>query len=101
MYLLLSYLARRRLADLESTVLEQLRQRQRAFGRANLGVLHAVIDRHVVQGRPFDRIVSERTFGALWQALLSPGRPCGNLLRLGWSLLPSRAWLRGALTGRA
>jgi hypothetical protein len=97
-YLLLTYLARRGLTDIEPTVLEGLRRGQRSFGRANLAALHAVIDRHVLQGRPFDRVVSERTFGILWQALLSPGRPSRNMLRLGWNLLPSRAWLVRALT---
>ena len=50
---------------------------------------------------PFDRIVSERTFGIVWEELLSPGRPSGNLLRLGWSLLPSRGWWARTLTHRA
>jgi hypothetical protein len=100
-YLLLTYLARRGLADLDPSILEGLRRRQRSFGRANLAALHAVIDRHVVEGRPFDRVVSERTFGILWQTLLSPGRSSRNMLRLGWRLLPSRAWLTRALTDRA
>jgi hypothetical protein len=100
-YLLLDYLARRGLVDLEPNVLEGLRRRQRSLGRANLAALHAVIDRHVVEGRPFDRIVSERSFGIIWAQLLSPGRPSRNALRLGWSLLPSRDWWARTLTGRA
>jgi hypothetical protein len=100
-YLLLSYLAHRGLADLESNILPELRRRQRSLARANLATLHAVIDRHVVEGRPFDRIVSERTFGIVWEELLSPGKSSGNLLRLGWSLLPSRGWWARTLTNRA
>jgi hypothetical protein len=100
-YLLLTYLAQRGLADLEPNVLPELRRRQRSLARANLATLHAVIDRHVVEGRPFDRIVSERTFGIAWQQLLSPGKASGNLLRLGWSLLPSRGWWARVLTNRA
>jgi Uncharacterised nucleotidyltransferase len=99
--LLLTYLHRRRLTDLSPGIVESLWHRQRLFGRANLGALHAVIDRHVVGGRPFDRVVSARTFRILWEALLSPGGPSQNLLRLAWSLLPSRNWLRRAVTGRA
>lgn len=100
-YLLLTYLAQRGLADLEPNVLPELRRRQRSLARANLATLHAVIDRHAVEGRPFDRIVSERTFGIVWEELLSPGKASGNLLRLGWSLLPSRGWWARTLTNRA
>jgi hypothetical protein len=99
-YLMLTYLAQRGLADLEPNVLPELRRRQRSLARANLATLHAVIDRHVVEGRPFDRIVSERTFGIVWEELLSPGSSSRNLLRLGWSLLPSRGWWARALTNR-
>jgi len=99
--LLLTYLAERGLVDVEPGVIAEVRQRQRLLGRASLAALHLVLDRHVVQGRPFDRIVSERTFGILWEALLSPGRPAGNFLRLGWSLLPSRSWWARALGHRA
>src|SRR5262245_8492002 len=76
-------------------------RRQRSFGRANLQVLHAVLDRHVLEGRPFDRLVSERSFGIVWGTLLTPGRPARNLLALGWNLLPSRSWLLRAVTRRA
>ncbi len=100
-YVLLTYLARRGLADLEPEALPGLFRRQRSFGRTNLRVLHTVIDRYVVDGRKFGRVVSERNFGIIWQALLSPGRPSRNMLELGWNLLPSRAWLARALTPRA
>jgi len=93
-HLLLSYLARRGLADVDPTVLDQLAGRQRTLGPASLGVLHALLDRYVMAGRPFDRLVSARTFGLLWPTLLSPGRPSGNALRLGWRLLPSSGWVR-------
>jgi hypothetical protein len=99
-YLLLSYLAHRGLANLEPNVLGELRRRQRSLGRASLAALHAVIDRHVVEGRPFDRIVSERTFGIIWGELLAPRSPSGNMVGLGWSLLPSRGWWNRALTNR-
>jgi hypothetical protein len=93
-YLLLTYLASRSLADLEPKILEEIWDRQRSFGRANLAALHAVLDRHVVAGRPFDRMVSERTFVRLWRAFLSPGRPSANAIKFGWDLLPSRHWFR-------
>jgi hypothetical protein len=93
-HLLLSYLTRRGFADVDPAILDELAHRQRTLGRASLSVLHAVLDRYVVAGRPFDSLVSARTFGLLWPTLLSPGRPTGNALRLGWRLLPSSGWVR-------
>jgi Uncharacterised nucleotidyltransferase len=98
--LLLTYLVRRRLIDVDPAVLDTLFRHQRSFGRANLQALHAVLDRHVVEGRPFDRLVSERSFGVVWRTLLTPGRPSRNLLALGWNLLPSRGWFADAVARR-
>lgn len=98
--LLLTYVHRRRLADIDADILREVLRRQRSFGRAGLSALHAVIDRYVVDGREFSRLMRERNFGVIWQALLSPGPPSRNLLTLFWNLLPSRTWLARFLTGR-
>ncbi len=91
--LLVTYLVRHRLADVDPAVLRALYDRQRSFGWANLRALHAAIERHVVEGRELGGIMSDRTFGIVWGTLLSPGRPWENLLALGWNLLPSRGWV--------
>jgi len=52
-YLLLSYLDRHRLTDIAPGVLHEFFLRQRAFGRTNLAILHALLDRYVADGREF------------------------------------------------
>jgi hypothetical protein len=99
-YLLLTYLARRRLVDLDAQTLGQLFRRQRAFGRATLRAAHAVIDRYVVGGREFGSLMTERNFGIVWDTLLAPGPPSRNVLAMVRGLLPSRAWLARAVGTR-
>jgi hypothetical protein len=101
--LLLTYLHRRRLADIDVDILREVLRRQRSFGRARVSALHAMIDRYVVDGRDggeFSRLMRERNFNVIWRALLSPGPLSRNLLTLFWNLLPSRNWLARSLTGR-
>ena len=80
-------------------VLQELFVRQQSFGRANLKVLHALLDRYVTEGREFGALVSARNFGILWRDLQWPNSPSGNVLRALWSLRPSRAWPRRSLGG--
>jgi hypothetical protein len=100
-YLLLTYLRRHRLAEVDPDVLRGVARRQRSFGPATLGILHAIIDRYVVEGRPLGALMSARSFEITWKALLSAGPPSRNLLALAWRLLPSRSWLARSLERRA
>jgi hypothetical protein len=97
LYLLLTYFRRHRLAAVDPAVLRAVAARQRAFGTANLAILHAIVDRYVVGGRPLGRLMSQRNFDIVWTTLLSPGRPSQNLGRALWTLMPSRAWLARTL----
>lgn len=96
-YVLLSYLSRHQLIRLPSEVLHELFARQRSFGRANLRVLHTLLDRYITEGREFDVLVSARNFDVLWTNLARPGTPARNVLRAVWSLRPSRVWLKRTL----
>ncbi len=87
-YLLLSYLARHHLVDIEPGVLDNLFRRQRSFGRTNLAVLHSILDRYVVDGYQFSWLRSERNVNRVWNNLLLPGRPSRNALLGLWYLLP-------------
>jgi hypothetical protein len=89
--LILWYLETRGLLELEPWILPAVWQRQRAFGRANLGVLCRLIDRHLVEGRPYEPWLTSRTFDVVWMGLLNSRSPLVNLLSLPWSLLPL-AW---------
>jgi len=100
-YLLLSYLDRHQLVDLALGVLQDLFSRQRSFGRTNLAILHALLDRYVTDGREFGLLVSARNFDRMWRSLLLPGPPSLNVLLGLWNLLPHRATLVRALIGSA
>jgi Uncharacterised nucleotidyltransferase len=99
-YLLLSYLDRHQLADIAPGVLHNLFSRQRSFGRTNLAILHALLDRYVTDGREFGRAVSARNFDRVWRSLLLPGPPSLNVLLSLWNLLPYRTTLMRALLRR-
>jgi len=87
-YLLLSYLDRHHLVEIEPGVLGNLFGRQQSFGRTNLAILHALLDRYVADGRQFSWLVSARNVNRVWKSLLLPGRPSRNALLGLWYLLP-------------
>ena len=89
--LALSYLQTRDLVDLEPWVLPAIWRRQRAFGRLNLALMRMLIDRHLVDGRPYGRVLlTPRNFDLIWMGLLNPRPAPVNLLSLPWALLPPR-----------
>jgi len=89
--LILSYLAARGLVEIDPAVLPDLWKRQRVFGRANLAVLHALIDRRLVDGHRYGRVLlTSRTFSVVWMGLLNPRPAYVNVLSLPWALLPLR-----------
>lgn len=90
LYLLLTYLQRYRLIDVAPEILAELSRRQQPLGPPTLAILHALIDRYVVDGRTHGPILNARTLSILWNTLFLPGSPWGNLLRVPWHLLPSR-----------
>ena len=91
LFLLLRYLETRSLLALPPGVQDALRRRQRAFGRANLAMLHALIDWRQADGFDFGGVVrSRRNFEIVWTTLLRPRGPLANLLALPWELVPAR-----------
>jgi len=98
LYLLLTYLQRFHLIDVDPEALRELSLRQRSLGNLSLTVLHALIDRYLVDGRPLGPILSLRNLPILWNTLLLPGPPWRNLLLIPWYLLPSRAGIRARLS---
>jgi hypothetical protein len=101
LHLLLSYLRRRRLADVAPRILRVLASRQQSLSAVNLAILHAVIDRYVVAGGRFGFLMSDRNFDIIRAALLSPGRPSQNLGQAVWKLLPSWVWFTQTVMRRS
>jgi hypothetical protein len=99
LYLLLTYLSRHRLVDIDPEILRELSFRQRSFGRVNLKVLHALIDRYITGGREFGGLMSAWNFGGTFDVLLSPGQPSGNMLLLLRKLVRSQVRFTRQVTG--
>ena len=90
LYLLLTYLQRYRLIDVAPEILAELSRRQQPLGPPTLAILHALIDRYIVDGKSHGPILNARILSILWNSLFLPGSPWGNLLRVPWHLFPSR-----------
>jgi len=97
LYLLLTYLQRCHLIEVAPEVLHELSCRQRSLGKLGLFMMHALIDRYLVDGRSPGPILSPRNLPLLWNTLLFPGPPWRNLLLLPWYLLPSWVGIRAQL----
>lgn len=100
-YLLLTYLDRHGLVELPAGLIGDIARRQRAFGRASLHLLHAIIDRYETNGRPLGPLMSERNCPIVWECLLRPEPELEKLVRIVWRLLPSRYRLMRAAPSRA
>ena len=85
---LLSYLRDRGLPAPLPKALEALLGRDARDGLPHVGLLHRLIDRHVVAGRELGWPVTEGAWSRLWRELLRPGPPWLGYLGLARSLLP-------------
>jgi hypothetical protein len=89
--LLLTYLSHYQLVDIAPEILSALSLWQRSLRRMNRRILHALIDRYLVEGHPCGGVQSLRNLDILWRALLLPGSPSRNLLSIPlFLLLPLR-----------
>jgi len=94
LYLMLTYLQKYQLVSIAPEILRELFLRQRSFGTINLKILHAFMDRYVVDGRPFGWLLSFRNLYIFCQTLLLPGPPMRNFIMAPKNLLPSFLGLR-------
>lgn len=96
--LLLTYLHTYRLINIAPEILHTLLVQQHAFGTANLKLMHTLIDRYIVDGKPFGYVRSLRHLDIVWQTCLLPGPPWQNLLRVPWNLFIASRLVRRPLT---
>jgi hypothetical protein len=83
LYLMLAYLSRRNVVVVPDEVLGHLAASQNLLATAELRLMHAMVDRYLLGGRPF------RVFNSwhIWGNLLAPGSPSAKLLKLPWNIL--------------
>lgn len=88
LYALLTYLAGRRLMRVAPAILDALACCQRSFGATNLRIIHALIDRFLLDGAAPGRVLSEDRLRIVWNTLFQPGPSVLNLALLPWRILP-------------
>ena len=96
--LLLTYLQKYRLIHIAPEILRTLFRQQYVFGTLNLKLMHALIDRYMVDGKPFGHVRSLRHLDIVWQTFLLPGPPWQNLLRVPWNLFIASRLVRRSIT---
>lgn len=90
LYVLLSFLSTRGLCAVSERVLAHLAAAQNLVGTVELGILDAMIDRSLLEGRPLLGSFGERhpmIVETLLRALLGRGSAAGKLLSLPWGLV--------------
>jgi len=90
LYLLLSYVNRYGLVTLDPAVLRELFVSQPSLGKCSLKLAHGIINRYLVQGRGFGRILSKRNIAVLWKALALPRSLLRHRRQIPVSLSPVR-----------
>ena len=95
LYLVLSYLHKNKIIDLDSKILGDLFARQRSFGIINLKIAHSLITRYVVAGKiP----ISGWRLSAFWENLLLDHGAALNLVFATKSIMPSFGFRRASLS---
>lgn len=84
LYLMLAYLSRCGLDGVPSEVLPRLASGQDIVGSLELKIIHAMIDRYLIEGRRFTRLFHS---SRVWDTFLAPGPHAAKLLVLPWNIL--------------
>jgi hypothetical protein len=91
LYLVLSYLAKNGIIELDRSVLAELFSRQKSFGRLNLKIAHSLITRYVAAGKiP----LAAGKVAVLWQILLRDQGAACNLMAVSKNLMLSFGFRR-------
>jgi hypothetical protein len=93
LYLILSYLNKNKIIQLDKEILTDLFARQRSFGSLNLKIAHHLITRYTVAGKiP----VAPGKVAILWENLLLDQGAARNLVSFSRNLFPSLGFRRAA-----
>jgi len=95
LYLVLSYLHKNKIIDLDNKILADLFARQKSFGILNLKIAHYLMTRYVVVGKiP----ISGWRLAAFWENLLLDHGPALNLVFATRNMMPSFGFRRATLS---
>jgi hypothetical protein len=87
LYVMLSYLSRHSLCRVEPSILFRLASSQDVVGPLVLRIIHSMLDKYLLGGRPFSRLVREWHVSIVLSTLLAPGSSGRNLASIPWNIL--------------
>jgi hypothetical protein len=95
LYLVLSYLNKNKITDLDNKIMADLFVRQRSFGTINLKIAHYLITRYIVAGK---MPISAWRLAVFWENLLLDHGAAHNLVSASKNMLPSFGLRRATLS---
>jgi len=87
LYTALSYLKRNNIQDVQDEFYKQLEIEFSAAAKFNIKILHSIVERYIVAGKPFGPMLTSNNVGIIWKTLLRSGQPCINLMSLPGNIL--------------
>jgi hypothetical protein len=87
LYVMLSYLSRHRLCQAELPILFRLASSQDVVGPLALRIIHSMLDKYLLGGRPFSRFIREWHVSIVLSTLLAPGSSGRKLASVPWNIL--------------
>jgi hypothetical protein len=87
LYVMLSYLSRLSLCRIEPRIISRLAARQDVIGPLVLRIIHGMLDRYLLGGRPFSRVIRDWHVSIALSTLLAPGSSGKKLASVPWNVL--------------
>jgi hypothetical protein len=87
LYVMLSYLSRHSLCQVEAPILSRLASGQDVIGPLVLRIIHSMLDKYLLGGRPFSRLIREWHVSIVLSTLLAPGSRGRKLASVPWNIL--------------
>jgi hypothetical protein len=87
LHVMLSYLSRHGLCQVEPSILSRLASSQEVIGPSVLRIIHSMLDTYLLGGRPFSRFIREWHASIVLSTLLAPGSSSRKLASVPWNIL--------------
>jgi hypothetical protein len=84
---MLSYLSRHSLCQVEPPILSRLASSQDVIGPLVLRIIHSMLDKYLLGGRPFSRFTREWHVSIVLSTLLAPGSSGRKFAAVPWNIL--------------
>jgi hypothetical protein len=86
LYVMLSYLSRNNLCRVARPILSRLASSQDLIGPLVLRIIHSMLDKYLLGGRPFSRFIRHWHVSIVLSTLLAPGSSGAKLASVPWNI---------------